>query len=87
MTDVVKLADHADDNRMWTVEQMLEAALTEVREGKVTGGKAVLIVLDTGTDGLKYDTQSFYVDVSAAELVALTGIMQSRFIQMVEDGE
>jgi hypothetical protein len=44
---VVSLSDKTENNRMWSLEQMLEQALADLRAGKLKANQAVLLYVDT----------------------------------------
>lgn len=68
---VISLADRANDNTFITVDQMLELAIHERRDGRLNGSKAILLVLDQGEDGTAYATRFRCANMKKSEIVAL----------------
>jgi hypothetical protein len=81
-TKLINLAEYADDARRWSVEQMLEHALEDVRSGKRTANKAVLLWLKDNEDS--YDVGFIQAGMSAAEMLALAEVAKTLFLNQMQ---
>ena len=72
MSKVISLAERTDDNRKWSLEQMLEETLREVRAGEIRATKAVLIFVDD-SEG-RYDNGVRSCNISASDTIRLCEI-------------
>lgn len=85
--NVITLATRTEDNRQWSVEQMLRAALSDLMEdidqGKRAPDMAVVVLLDKGEDGNAYFTRYFAANMKASEVVALCEIVKQRFVRKI----
>jgi hypothetical protein len=75
MGNLIKLADKSGDARHWSVEQMLEDTLADVRSGKINAAKALVLFLDD-TDN-RYSIQIRNAGLRNSEKLALLDIAKS----------
>lgn len=69
MGELLKLAEASGDSRHWTIEQMLEDALADIKSGKAKGTRAILLVLND--EGDSYDLVRWACNARPSELIAL----------------
>lgn len=69
MNDVTSLVTTTHDNRRWTLEQMLEAALAEVRAGELKANRAILLVVQD--DDQEYEPCYRAANISCSQIIAL----------------
>lgn len=78
----ISMAEYADDARRWSVEQMLEHALEDVRGGKRTANKAVLLWLADNKDN--YDVGFIQAGMNASEMLALVEVAKTLFLSEMQ---
>jgi len=72
---VIPLALRRADAKLWSVEQMLAAALESVRAGERKATKALVVYLDTAQDdGHGYDVGFQQSGMSCSEMLALLDV-------------
>lgn len=74
---VTYISKAAKDGTRWTVEQMLEDALSQVKEHRITPSKALVVFLD---DEDKYDVAFMQSGMSMSQSIALIEILKSVFL-------
>lgn len=75
MASVISLAEKSGNANHWTVEQMLEDLLEEVRSGRRTATKAVVLLLDDS--GERYDIGYRNAGMRLSELVTLMDVAKT----------
>jgi hypothetical protein len=78
MSKVTNLANRSGDGRQWGLEQMLQDALHEVRQGNHRGKKALILYLDDEADYLVGFSQC---GMTTPECVLLCDMGKDRFKQ------
>ena len=70
MSKVTNISEKSKDNRQWSVEQMLEKTLEEIRAGELRfeANKAVLILLPE--DMHDYAPIQYFVNIDAVQRLA-----------------
>lgn len=67
--NVVNLAERKNNNSLWTPEQMMLQAASDLRAGKVTASRAIVILLDDSTGDYAVTFRS--ANMKSSEGVAL----------------
>lgn len=83
MGDITSLAIASGDASKWSVEQMLEDALKEVREGKRGNRYAVLLTLDRG-DGSDWNVGFHNAGLKTHEMLALVETFKIQIFEMMD---
>lgn len=73
------IAELKGDSRLWTVEQMLERALADLRSGAVQANAALLIFVQRAESG-SIDTESYYCNLTREQAIALLAAKLQRSI-------
>lgn len=71
---VVSLSDKNNDNRSWSVEQMLEKTLEELRSGRIAANRAIICLLDD-KDG-KYNNIFRAANLANSQSISLLEIQK-----------
>ncbi len=82
MAEISKLALHSGSNLSWTVEQMLEDALADIRSGSRTANKALVIFLDD--ENRKYNIGFTMAQLSASQAIALMRVQECEFLRLMD---
>lgn len=84
MSKVTNLHDVTGDARQWGLEQMLEDALHETRQGNHAGKKALILFLDDTTDYLVGFSQC---GMNTSECILLCEMGKDRFKQELYEAD
>jgi len=76
MTSIIKLIDHNENSKSWSVVDMLEDAIHD--EGEAPSDKALLILLDD-REG-QYDVGYYKAGLSATGAIALAEVFKARVL-------
>jgi hypothetical protein len=74
---VLQFADKADTCFAWTVEQMLEEALRQIRAGEITPASAVIVFLDKPPGTTAVDAYSWRAQLTWQEEYTYLAIAQA----------
>ena len=72
---ISQLGERAEDNRMISLEAMLEQALADVRSGEIKANRALVLFLQDEDDD--YDVCWRAANISCSEILALTEVAKS----------
>ena len=75
----IRLVDHVDDAKRWSVEDMLHDSIQEVGSGERECSKALVVFLDD-TEG-RYNMGFSNAGLSASESVALLEAAKKQFLK------
>jgi hypothetical protein len=75
MTKIISLAERTKDGTRWTVEDMLEDALNDIRAGRRLCNKAIVVFLDNTGDA--YGISYAQAGMKCSEIVALLDIAKT----------
>jgi hypothetical protein len=78
MTKLVKLSDHSDNAKTFSVEDTLETALRDLRDGTRVANKIAVVFLDDSGGNYRVGFQQAGFHMS--ELVALLAVLQHSII-------
>ena len=78
---VIKLGHYSSQS--WTVEQMLEDSLEDLRTGKRKANKALLIFLDNNEKD-NYNTGFSMAHLKASEAIALIRVTEVQFLKLMD---
>ena len=85
MTDVINMHEYSSDARTWDAEQMLQDALHELRAGKRSGKKAMILWLDDSNDD--YLVGFSQCGMNMPQCILLCEVGKDRFKQEMYDAE
>ena len=79
---VIKLSDVSDNAIHWTPVEMIEYAKQAIDNGELTGGKAILIVLDD--EKREYNVKPLNARCKNSDLLAIATILQTGALRDME---
>ena len=80
MGDVKSFAEQSPSNYAWTVEQMLEQALADIRAGKLNPTKAMLCFFEENTKDRSTSIDNWRARIDRDEEIALLALLQHNAI-------
>ena len=80
-TKITHLSHRCSDGTKWTVEQMLEDALSDLREHRRAPTKAIVIFLDD--ESLKYDVGFSQAGLSLSQAISLIEVAKSSLLREI----
>lgn len=80
MSTNVTFLGSVGSNTSWTPEQMLEEALSDVRTGKRTAQKAMVLFLDTSDKENNYIVGYSMSQISCSQAIALMRVAEAMFL-------
>ena len=79
---VVSMAIKADNNKLWTVEQMLLERLETIAKGKIVT-RAMVITLDDN-DG-EYNLSYMSSNISISQMVAMLEVLKNQLVREMHE--
>jgi hypothetical protein len=74
-------ATAAGDNRLWSPVECLEEAVRDVKSGRITADKVVVIFLNTGTeDDPDFNVDYYVAKTKASQILAALECVKSKIL-------